>query len=550
MISISMKPGIPLVIAFLIAGLGLSFLIIWSVSLFFVVHHYNQVEAVGLDFGAVWLAQLPVVLLSIAGLLTATYFLLRHWLLKPLQRLANEIAKLSDNRYQALDNSPTNVAVSLEKMHREIVEIDLRVKNGERIGLNSREIFEDRLNQAVKEGKRSGRKYALVLLQLENLDEIYQQNGQVAVDDLLREFTYRLSDGLRDSDNVSHFNKGLFALLMEVQDSDLLVGLIEKIHHKLAQGYPVPGCRERVALSVGVSQYPQQAVGAEQLFEYSTSALHLAQAECASIVFYEDANRTDISGFTLIQSLRKALDNDELKLVFQPVIEVKGHKTVYLEALLRWKDQNMHAGSIERTIQLAEKNQLIQPLTNWIVWSVCKLIGELKIDDLVIGINLSMIDLHDHYLPKRIERAMKKYRIKPGKIVVEITEGQIMQRPEEVIEILAHLGMMGLSLSVDDFGTGQASLTYLKKLPVEKLKIDQSFISDMADNADDRLIVKATIELAHTLDLKVIAEGVETAEVHDLLDEMNCDYEQGYYISRPLEAEQISEWYRQLGKFD
>ena len=124
-----------------------------------------------------------------------------------------------------------------------------------------------------------------------------------------------------------------------------------------------------------------------------------------------------------------------------------------------------------------------------------------------------MIDLHDRQLPQRIETYLKRYGVKPAQIVIEITEGQIMQDPDEVVEVLAHLGVMGLSLSIDDFGTGQASLTYLKELPVEKLKIDQSFVQDIASNADDQLIVKATIELAHTLDLKVVAEGVETLAV-------------------------------------
>jgi EAL domain-containing protein (putative c-di-GMP-specific phosphodiesterase class I) len=154
-----------------------------------------------------------------------------------------------------------------------------------------------------------------------------------------------------------------------------------------------------------------------------------------------------------------------------------------------------------------------------------------------------MIDLHDRRLPERIDAYLKQYRIKPAQIVIEITEGQIMQEPGEVIEVLSHLGVMGLSLSIDDFGTGQASLTYLKELPVEKLKIDQSFVRDIVSNPDDQLIVRATIELAHTLDLKVVAEGVESLAVFDLLAEMNCDHVQGYYISRPLEVEQVASWF-------
>jgi EAL domain-containing protein (putative c-di-GMP-specific phosphodiesterase class I) len=259
--------------------------------------------------------------------------------------------------------------------------------------------------------------------------------------------------------------------------------------------------------------------------------------------FYKGNDKDESTSLTMIQLLRKAIDNEEFKLVFQPVVDLIEHKTVYLEALLRWKENTDHETSIETTILLAEKNNLIKPLTNWIFVMVCEYIQTLSIDNLVVGINLSMIDLHDKKLPKRIEGYLKHYQIKPSQIVIEITEGQIMEKPNDVIEILSKLALMGLSLSIDDFGTGQASLTYLKKLPVDKLKIDQSFVRDIETDPDDQLIVKATIDLAHTLGMTVIAEGVETAKGYELLRKMKCDYVQGYYISRPIEANQIPGWY-------
>jgi EAL domain-containing protein (putative c-di-GMP-specific phosphodiesterase class I) len=252
----------------------------------------------------------------------------------------------------------------------------------------------------------------------------------------------------------------------------------------------------------------------------------------------------------MIRALRRALDNDELKLVYQPVVDLESYETVYLEALLRWKDPGKHEVSIDQTIRLAEQNQLIKPLTNWIIETACRFISESDRDDLTVGINLSMIDLHDRRLPERIETYLTQYQVAPQKIVIEITEGQIMQDPGEVVEVLSHLGVMGLSLSIDDFGTGQASLTYLKELPVEKLKIDQSFVRDIASNPDDQLIVKATIELAHTLDLKVVAEGVETLAVCELLAQMHCDHVQGYYISHPLDAGQVDAWFETAVKSD
>ena len=543
-----MKARLALYIASLIFGLGLFFILVWSGALYFTVETQQTSGTSHSGFWLTWLGLIVPVFILVIIACTLVYGLIHRGLLRPLQRLSEKMSNLVNSQYSGRVNRIDDVTVGLEQLRHSFIELKKMAQRDSPTGLNNRAVFEDRLNQAINEGKRSGRKYALILIEVDGIEHIGNELGQYMVDGLLRQVAERLSEGLRASDHVSHFEQNVFGLLLEVQDQDQLVNLVEKIYLRSAKVYKVYGKRFDVGIVLGVSLYPIQATTAAQLFKFASEAVQKAHNTNWPIVFHESGNKADVSGFTLIQSLRQALDNGEFKLVFQPVIELRGHRTVYLEALLRWKNPDMHDVSIERTIQLAEKNQLIQPLTNWIVLTVCKLLKKQNIDDLSIGINLSMIDLHDRYLPRRIEKCLKKYKIKPGKVLIEITEGQIMQEPEEVADILSHLGMMGLSLSIDDFGTGQASLTYLKKLPVEKLKIDQSFIREMDKNDDDRLIVKATIELAHTLDIKVVAEGVETAEIHDMLTEMNCDYAQGYYISRPLEADQIAGWYKQLGQ--
>ncbi len=539
----NMKEKLPKFVATLIFGLGIFFFLVWLGSVYFVVTQQSQISSlwtVFLQFG------LPVLLLVLTAV-TVVYALLHRGLLRPIQQLAEKMANLVNSQYVSRRSKYAEVAPGLEQMLYYYSELKKMTKRDSPTGLNNRAAFEERLDFAFSDSKRSGRKFALLLVEVDGIEAISKQYGQYMIDALLKQIGERLSEGMRASDNVSQVETNLFALLLEVRDQDQLVGLVEKLHLRTARRYKVLGRYMSVGIMIGVSLYPLQAKKTKQLFELAGSALKQAENTNWPIVFYESSTNTDISGFTLVQSLRHALDNDEFKLVFQPVIELHGHKTVYLEALLRWKNPQMQDVSIHRTIQIAEKNQLIQPLTNWIVETVCKLLHKQESSDLVIGINLSMIDLHDQYLPLRIEKCLKKYKIKPGKLMIEITEGQIMQEPDAVADILSHLGMMGLSLSIDDFGTGQASLTYLKKLPVEKLKIDQSFIRDIIKNDDDRLIVKATVDLAHTLDLKVIAEGVENAEIHDMLTEMNCDYAQGYYISRPLETDQIASWYQQLG---
>ena len=472
-------------------------------------------------------------------------------LLRPLHELSEKMRLAAGNQQQGGRASGVEVMPGLRQIHDDFNALQQSAKRDPVTGLNNRVIFEDRLAQAIREGKRSGRRYALVLIDLHGLTDFAHQHGQYIVDALLRQVADGLQKSLRESDHVARFERNLFALLLEVQRRDQLNTLVEKIYLSVVRRHRVYGREFDLNAYFGVATYPEHAADADDLYQHASDALVRAEHSDWPIQYFRDADAvTDTSGFTLIQSLRRAIEHDELKLVFQPVVDLASYETVYLEALLRWKDADKHDVSIDHTIRLAEQNQLIKPLTNWIIEAACRFVSECGIEDIAIGINLSMIDLHDRRLPQRIDTYLRRYQVRPGQIVIEITEGQIMQDPDEVVEVLAHLGVMGLSLSIDDFGTGQASLTYLKELPVEKLKIDQSFVRDMTTNPDDQLIVRATIELAHTLDLKVVAEGVESLSTCDLLAEMKCDYVQGYYVSRPLEAEQVATWFETSVKPD
>ena len=497
-----------------------------------------------LTFWGLFQRQAASVLLTlvVAALLMLT--LLHFKLLRPLRELAEKMRLAARTQRQDGSTLKVDVMPGLAQMQKDFDALQQIGKRDPVTGLNNRVIFEDRLSQAILDGKRSGRRYALVLIDVRGLSDFAQQHGQYIVDALLRQLAEGLRKSLRESDHVARFERNLFALLLEVQRRDQLNTLIEKIYLSVVRRYQLYGREFDLNAFFGVAIYPEHAADAGELYQNASNALvRAASSDWPIQYFHDDDDITDTSGFTLIQSLRRAIENDELKLVFQPVVDLDSYETVYLEALLRWKDTDKHEVSIDRTIRLAEQNQLIKPLTNWIIEAACRFISECEVEDIAIGINLSMIDLHDRRLPERIDTYLRRYRVKPGQIVIEITEGQIMQEPEEVVDVLSHLGVMGLSLSIDDFGTGQASLTYLKELPVEKLKIDQSFVRDMATNPDDQLIVRATIELAHTLDLKVVAEGVETLATCDLLAEMECDHVQGFYVSRPLEAAQVPAWF-------
>ena len=504
-----------------------------------------------LSFWDLFKRQAAIVLAVLVCAALLVLALLHFNLIRPLLELAQKMHVAAKSQQDSATDGPGGVRTGLEVMVEDFNVLQKMAKRDPVTRLNNRVIFEDRLSQAILEGKRSGRRYALVMIEIAGLDEFAQQRGQYIVDALLRQVARGLRESLRESDQVARFERNLFAILLEVQQRDQLNTLVEKIYLSMVRQYQIYGREFELRAFFGIAIYPDDAVDADILYQNASAALVEAENSDWPMQFFKDPDEAiDTSGFTMIQALRRALDNDELKLVYQPVVDLESYETIYLEALLRWKDPDKHDVSIGRTIRLAEQNQLIMPLTNWIIESVCRFISESSLGDLSIGINLSMIDLHDRRLPERIEGYLNQYQVKPAQIVIEITEGQIMQDPGEVVEVLSHLGMMGLSLSIDDFGTGQASLTYLKELPVEKLKIDQSFVRDIASNPDDQLIVKATIELAHTLDLKVVAEGVETLAVCELLTKMRCDHVQGYYISRPLEAGQVAAWFETSVKSD
>ena len=495
------------------------------------------------DFSTVWAQQAKWFLPSLLFFVFMLYLALSHAIINPLLLITRRIRKavLTRRPGNAYDNQ--HLTPGLMLLHKFCMHLTFLTKRDPLTGLNNRAVFEEHLQQAILEGKRSGRKFALVLLDVNHFYKVNKKYGNYLGDGLLKQLAARLTDGIRESDSLARLEKDNFAILLEFSDQNQVTTLVEKLYQSLATPYTVYGRSINIGISIGVAIYPDHAQNMEGLEIKGNEALLKAHRGDWPVVFTQQrTDSTDYSGLSLIQSLRQALENNDFKLVYQPVMDLKNHNTSYFEALLRWKDPEMHSKSIEKTIELAEKNQLIKPLSQWIINTACKQLKEMSDCPVKVAVNLSMMDFHDETLPENIGKTLEHHGVSPDRLMIEITEGQFMQEPEVVIEILNRLSSMGISLSIDDFGTGQASLTYLKKLPVEKLKIDQSFVKDMVSDEEDSAIVEATIKLAHTLDIEVVAEGVESAEIHALLMQMDCDFAQGYYISRPIEEEFIPNW--------
>lgn len=541
--SASMKVDIKLFTRGLFVLLGVFFIALWSLSLYFVFERVGANTDSGNGFWMFWWEQAMWVLPVLASLLVLAYISTFKSFVWPLLRLSRKMRHVVVARHSGKHENHDELGPGLSLLDRYFRRLTHLATHDPLTGLNTRVIFEERLKQAIVEGKRSGRKYALVFIDIDDFHKVNNEYGHYLADGLLKQMANRLSKGLRESDTVARLEKDDFALLLEFSDREQISNLLGKIYRYLTRRYDVYGRKVKISISVGVAVYPEHGQDIDELSVKADRAMMEAQKGDSPLVFARHNNgKSDYLGYSMVQSLRRALDNNEFRLVFQPVLEVKSNVTSYFEALLRWKNAEEHSFSIQQMIQMAENNQLIKPVTNWIVDNACKSLSLLKHPGVRIAVNLSMIDLHDQELPDRIKASLDRWQVRANELQVEITEGQIMQEPEQVIEILRRLTEMGISLAIDDFGTGQASLTYLRRLPVEKLKIDQSFVKDMVTNAEDRAIVEATIQLAHTLDIEVTAEGVESAAILEMLSSMSCDYVQGYYISRPIDQDQILIW--------
>jgi len=261
---------------------------------------------------------------------------------------------------------------------------------------------------------------------------------------------------------------------------------------------------------------------------------------------FNPAITVDISHarMTLDGMLNADFEHNDLFLVYQPVIEFRSGDVSYVETLVRWRQSDGRILMPDSFIRVAEKSGLIKQLSEWVIHTAC---GELAgmhatAPGLRAGINLSMHNLHDFNLMAKIQASLDEYRLQPESLLLEITETGVMLDPNQVIETLDQLADRGFKLSIDDFGTGHSSLVYLKRLPVHTLKVDKSFVIDMDTDEENASIIRATIDLAHSLGLTVTAEGVETAAVLDRLRSMGCDYYQGYFVSKPMSMTEMTAW--------
>lgn len=414
--------------------------------------------------------------------------------------------------------------------------------------LPNRVLFCDRVTQAISLSRREKKKIAIILLDLDRFKEINDTLGHLNGDRLLKLVAMRLESVLRESDTLARFGGDEFAILLTGITDDEVVSLVaRKIQRSLTSPFILDELTLDVQASAGIVIFPEHGEDSDTLIQRADVAMYVAkQGNKGSVIYKKELDQHSPHRLTLMGELRQAIENDDLLLHFQPQIRASSNKPIGVEVLVRWQHSIHGLMPPDDFIGLAERTGLIKPLTRWVLKHALQKgalwhSSGLKVN---LAVNLSAKNLLDPDFPEMLTGVILSTEFPKDYLLLEITETAIMADPELALDVLNRIADMGVRISIDDFGTGYSSLSYLKKLPVSELKIDKSFVKDMMSNKNDAAIVKATIDLAHNLDLEVVAEGVEDKATMEKLHSLSCDIYQGYYFSRPVPSKEIQAWFQ------
>ncbi|KFF43872.1 EAL domain-containing protein [Pseudomonas sp. P867] len=410
-------------------------------------------------------------------------------------------------------------------------------------GLPNRALAMERLGSAIS----ARRPVVLLYLGIENYRVINEGFGPQGVEEMLCEASRCLSMSLLASDTAARIAGSEFLLLLENTEIDSAVARADRVYGLLTEPQRIGNDEVRHEVSIGIAAYPADGQQVEELINRAAIARHDAATMPGHLQIYQpDRDLAHQRQITLIRDLRRAVVEGELFLCYQPKLDLKHGHVGQAEALLRWQHPTLGQVSPTEFIPLAERTGSMGPLTLWVIEEAIRQIAEWALRGLVIqlSVNISVNDLVDDDLAIRVTALLIQYEVSAEHLLFEITESAIMHNPQQALSVLEQLRGCGISLSVDDFGTGYSSLAQLQRLPVQELKIDQSFIRNLDSTSGDGVIVRSTIEMSHNLGLKVVAEGVEFEHSLTLLKHWQCDTAQGYLISRPLNAMAFERWMR------
>ena len=413
-------------------------------------------------------------------------------------------------------------------------------------GLPNRTLLEDRCQHAISIAVADNEPLALMFIDLDHFKNINDTIGHRAGDQLLEELARRMEHVTREQDTLSRLGGDDFVFVLPGTNSETAAHMAEWVLAAIEQPIQIQGHEVNISCSIGIAMYPHDGKDFDSLIQ------------CADMAMFQskEAGRNTFRFFTpgiqerlvrtlqLENALRSALEKDQLSLHYQPQVDIESDEIIGVEALLRWQHPELGTVSPAEFIPVAESSGLILPIGEWVIKTAAR---QLKTwlrngyQPLIMSVNLSALQFRQPQFPEKVKQVLDKLELPPELFQLELTESATMEDPEAAINVMSELNQFGIRMSIDDFGTGYSSLAYLKRFQIHKLKIDQSFVRDILTDPDDRAIVDAVINLADSLGMKTIAEGVETIEQKLYLHGKGCDEFQGYYFSRPLPAAQIED---------
>jgi diguanylate cyclase (GGDEF)-like protein/PAS domain S-box-containing protein len=414
-------------------------------------------------------------------------------------------------------------------------------------GLPNRRLLEDRLTQALALSHRNRQQTAVMFVDLDRFKTINDSLGHAVGDALLKEISQRLVNQLRTGDTICRIGGDEFVVVLpEIKRSSD----VAQVAHKVIEQLSVPVILEErelfVTSSIGIAVFPDDGRDAETLIRNADAAMyHAKELGRANYQFFtEQMNQAASRRLALENDLRRALGRDELRVHYQRIVEAKSGRVAAHEALLRWQHPERGLVLPSEFIQLAEETGLILKIGEWVLRESCRWATFIGVDrGLQVSVNLSPRQFNDPKLPQVVANALKETGLPPRLLELEITESTAMQQTDVTLGTLRRLKQLGVSIAIDDFGTGYSSLAYLKRFPVDKVKIDRSFVVESPEDRDQGAIITAIVALARALQIKVIAEGVETESQREFLTSCGCDYLQGYLTGRPVDADTAAQSY-------
>lgn len=418
--------------------------------------------------------------------------------------------------------------------------------------LPNRVLFRDHLYQAVTKARSDRSALAVMFIDLDRFSRVNDTLGHEVGDQLLMTIASRINAVAAPfAETVARIGGDEFAVIQShLPNADTAATLARKIIDEVGKPVDLDGLEVRVGANVGIAIFPQDGEDPDHLIKNADMAMYRAiRSESESYFFFSnDMNAEARIRLSLEGDLRRAIDNGDLTLFFQPQVDVKTRRVVGVEALLRWNHPEQGAISPARFIPVAEDSGLILPIGDWVLQEAMRQSRAWQLDGLpsvTMAINISAVQFRQKGLVQRVRDVADSIGLDPRKVELELTESMLMQDAREAVQVLSELSEMGAQLAIDDFGTGYSSLSYLKQFPVDKLKLDQSFVRHMTTEHNDAVIARATINLGHSLGLEVIAEGVETEEQYTYLLHEGCDVIQGYLFGRPMAADALANLLRE-----